>query len=341
VNAANSGDTVYLCGTVVGSIFVTKSLTLTGANGATLRAPSTWTDIPLAQLPPPFASDNLVRPQAIIMVWGANANVAISNLKVQGPLPGNGGCAVQLFGVLVISGGSVTMANDQVLNATYVDPSLMGCQSGLGVLIGRTYWPDQSFNFPQENFVGHATISGTTVSGYAKNGITVDGSGSTADLRGNTVTGAGRVNTVAQNGIQMSRGADGQIRDNTVTGNAYTGTGNATSTGIVLFGGCGDALVTGVQVMGNTLVNDDIGIQLDNETDACDLTPPSAMTNIKVVNNTLSNDAFTNLYPYQAGISDVGNNDKIINNTISGAGYALTIDATAPYAAHVKVHANK
>ena len=42
---------------------------------------------------------------------------------------------------------------------------------------------------------------------------------------------------------------------------------------------------------------------------------------MKVVNNNISNDEFTNHYPYQAGVSVAGNNDRIINNTISGLGY--------------------
>ncbi|MEY2527967.1 MAG: hypothetical protein QOJ05_57, partial [Verrucomicrobiota bacterium] len=59
----------------------------------------------------------------------------------------------------------------------------------------------------------------------------------------------------------------------------------------------------------------------------------------------ITNDAVTNGYGYQAGISDQGNNDKLINNTISGTGYTspgmYTIDASSPYAARPKVHANK
>ena len=39
---------------------------------------------------------------------------------------------------------------------------------------------------------------------------------------------------------------------------------------------------------------------------------PVDQTNVKVVYNIINNDAFTNNYPYQAGVSFVGNNDKII-----------------------------
>jgi len=54
-------------------------------------------------------------------------------------------------------------------------------------------------------------------------------------------------------------------------------------------------------------------------------------------------------YIYQAGVSDVGNNDKINSNTISGAGYdpniifgaTFAVDADASFTNRAKVHANK
>ena len=75
-------------------------------------------------------------------------------------------------------------------------------------------------------------------------------------------------------------------------------------------------------------------------------------TNIKVINNTITNDAVSNVsgngtLGYQAGVSDVGNDDKIINNTISGVGYTpnnlttFAIDADTSFTNRPKVHANK
>jgi len=280
-------------------------------------------------------------------------------------MPGNGSCADQQFGVLVIADGTATLSGDQVKDIRDTNPSLYGCQFGEGIRVGREYWPTATFSsFLVEDFVGHATITNTIVSGYQKNGITIDGPGTTADVRGNTVHGAGRdaflAPIIAQNGIQVSRGAAAQVRDNTVTGNSYTGSSFASSGGILIFGGCGDPLVTGVQVMGNTLTDNDVGIYLNNFADDC-ATPTSAMTNDKAVNNTISNDAVTNVgsgsccgFPYtgyQAGIDDVGTNDKIIHNTISGAGYlpqttvggpfVLPIDTSSVPTNSPKVHANR
>jgi len=51
--------------------------------------------------------------------------------------------------------------------------------------------------------------------------------------------------------------------------------------------------------------------------------------------------------PYQAGVSDSGNNDKVIANRISGLGYDpsfvedLPVDADPSATNRAKVHANK
>ena len=68
-----------------------------------------------------------------------------------------------------------------------------------------------------------------------------------------------------------------------------------------------------------------------------------------MANNTISNDETSNVSGngtggYQAGISDLGNKDNIVNNKISGIGYNMTlpgsvytqIDSTSS----MKLHAN-
>jgi hypothetical protein len=199
-------------------------------------------------------------------------------------------------------------------------------------------------------------ITGNTVSRYQKGGIVVNGPGSTANVQDNVVTGLGRVDFIAGNGIQVGYGADAQVMRNTVSGNAYTGTNFASSGGIIVVGGdCyGGDLTTGTQIVGNTLVNNDVGAYLSNLDATCSIAPATA-TNVKVINNTITNDGLTNISGngstgYQAGVSDVGNNDKIINNTISGVGYtapgnvatfAIPIDASTSFTNRPKVHANK
>jgi len=73
---------------------------------------------------------------------------------------------------------------------------------------------------------GFATgnIEDNTVSAYQKGGITVNGAKALVNTLGNTVTGLGPVDFIAQNGIQYGFGSNGTIRDNEISGNFYTGT---------------------------------------------------------------------------------------------------------------------
>jgi hypothetical protein len=120
---------------------------------------------------------------------------------------------------------------------------------------------------------------------------------------------------------------------NLVTGHSYIGPNNASSSGILIFGGCGDPLTTGVRIVKNVVGSsvpadgNDIGVALANYDPTCAMAPTTA-TNNKAINNTITNTEVTNTsgngapgFGYQAGVYDSGDNDKVINNDISGAGY--------------------
>ncbi len=191
-------------------------------------------------------------------------------------------------------------------------------------------------------------IWNNTISNYQKGGVVTNFSGTHVSINDNTVAGQGSVAYIAQNGIQVGYGADASVMRNTVTGNSYTGN-STVSGGIIVVGGpgYGEAYTVGTQIVGNTVVNNDVGIFLTDI--AADGSAPATATNVKVINNTISDSAVTNGYIYQAGVSDVGNNDKIINNKISGAGYdpatlpgsTFAVDADASFTNRAKVHANK
>ena len=103
-------------------------------------------------------------------------------------------------------------------------------------------------------------------------------------------------------------------------------------------------------VNSNTLVNNDVGVYFSNGQADALFSPPLTATNNKAVGNNISDDQCFNT-SYQAGISDVGNNDKMINNTISGPGYVgcftlynptgAAVDASPSFTNRPKVHANK
>lgn len=362
VDVANTNNIVYLCGTTpyYEQVVIQKTITLTGDPGATIAAPSPFPTTSALRLPPQFTTDNLFIPQAIVFVWGPSAKVNIKNLIIAGPLPGNGGCAEQEFGVLVLANGTANLTGDQVKDIHDSNASLYGCQFGIGIQVGREYWPSADFStFKQENFVGHASIKSTSVSGYQKNGITVDGPGSTSYLSANTITGDGLNNgklfssIIAQNGVQISRGAKGQLFGNTITGNTYTGPGGASAGGILIYGGPCDGpatpLTTGIQIKSNTVQDNDVGVYLFNmivdSNNNCAL-PPTPTSNIvynnHITDSAVSNTSGPNLFNapggYQAGISDVGNADHLVSNKICGVGYT-PLPTPPPYLSRIDVAA--
>jgi hypothetical protein len=194
VNAASPGDTVYLCGATPfkGQVIITKSITLTGSTGATISAPSTWV-ASADPLPPQFATDGLFAPQALVLAWGQGVHATIKGLTIAGPLPSTtGGCAEQDFGILVIGGASAQITGDTVTNIRDTNSGLYGCQYGVGIMIGREYWPTADFSTDKvEDFAGSATITHTTVSGYQKGGIVIDGPKASAVVLDSTVPAPG------------------------------------------------------------------------------------------------------------------------------------------------------
>jgi nitrous oxidase accessory protein NosD len=230
ITAATAGDRIEVCaGTFTEQLTVTKSVTIAGAGSGqtTIQAPSP-----------------LVASQDIVTVSGAGVVVDLGGVTIKGPGPTND-CSGLLSGVFVRDGAHASI-HDDLITAIRNNP-IDGCQKGVGVRVGRAALSTS----------GTAAISGTTISGYQKGGIVVDGPGSGATITGNTITGAGPTDAVAQNGIQVSRAATATVTGNTISGNAYTRAGGAT--GILLYSNLG-----AVTVSGNTFQDDDLGISVLN-----------------------------------------------------------------------------
>jgi len=93
-----------------------------------------------------------------------------------------------------------------------------GSQHGVGVLYTTV---NQAGETTGSSATG--TLSGSTISRYQKNGVVVSGSHASVTVKNNTVTGAGPVAYIAQNGIEIASGASASVTGNTVSGNWYTG----------------------------------------------------------------------------------------------------------------------
>ena len=332
IYAAREGSQVYLCGTtpfVESVVIQDKQVDLAGDPGAIIQAPANAT-VPTTF----FSSQGLQTPNSVVTVIG-QGNVRIDGLTIEGPFQ-NTSCVGDDYGVLQIASDKLKLTNDKILNIEAADQAgLGGCQYGVGIEIGREYWPNlngANGGYNVVNFEGNAQIRNSTVSGYQKNGITADGPGTNIEVQSSSIDGGGQTNVIARNGIQISRGATGQVLDSAINNNEYTGTGSfASATGVLVFGGCGDPLSTNVQVHENMLLNNDSGVVLANYTsDPNCVASATSPTNNEVHDNTITkNDGETNHSPftdqsgnnytgYQVGVGDTGDNDQIHGNVIIG-----------------------
>jgi len=120
------------------------------------------------------------------------------------------------YGVVV--SGTSTPVNISTSSIHDIGESpLNGSQHGVGVLYTTV---DQAGNTTGPAATG--TLRGTTITDYQKNGVVVSGTGAKATVKNNTVTGRGRIDWIAQNGIQISFGATGILTGNSVSRNFYT-----------------------------------------------------------------------------------------------------------------------
>jgi parallel beta-helix repeat protein len=165
--------------------------------------------------------------------------VTIADFTITGP--GATGVDGVGFGVRVDSGGSATIIGNHITKIE--DNPIDGAQNGVAIQIGRQ----------SEGTTGSATIEGNIIDNYQKGGIVVDNVGSHADIIGNIVQGAGPTGLLAQNGIQISRGATAKVSFNFVSGNIYSPATNV-ATGILLFN------PGNVSVDHNFATDNDVGI---------------------------------------------------------------------------------
>jgi len=204
----------------------------------------------------------------------STGKVSITGLKVEAHWP-SGTCATSMYGIRV-AGGATLQATNVTVDGAGATP-INGCQTGVGIQAGTTR------TTPSES--GSLKLKGVTVSGYQKNGITIAAQGSTATIATTTVTGAGATPAIAQNGIQVSAGAQAKIKSSKVSGNECDngscgpeGFSQSQSTGLLFFGAAPGSSVTSSTSSGN-----DIGAYYLSESETQPASPELV----------LSKDAFT------------------------------------------------
>jgi hypothetical protein len=203
------GTTIRVCaGTYAEQIQIERPVTIV-SEGATVALPANTVN---ATTPcDKINEENSGLPnQDAISICGPN-KVVIKNLTIDATWPGEPvgagvSCAYHLFGIVASGGATLEMSGSTVKGAR--PQTINGCQYGGGIQIG-SYWDPPAT----------AKLVSDSVSEYQKNGITVEGSGTNATISKASVTGAGPIAAIAQNGIGVEYGAKATISSSTVTGN--------------------------------------------------------------------------------------------------------------------------
>ncbi len=209
-----------------------------------------------------------------------------------------GSCDDNIYGILVAGKAKLSATSTTVDGAGGV----IGCQGGVGIEVGASGGGQ----------VGHAVLSKDTVAKYNKNGITVDGVESTLTVKSTVVTGDGVVGT-AQNGIQVSRGAEGTIEKATVSANECSqilisncGPEDEQATGVLFY-----SAAAGSSISTSTINGNDLGIYYGSGSATQPATPE-----VEINGNKLNANRYEGVYLEQG--SATVNADKIAGPGLDG-----------------------
>jgi parallel beta-helix repeat protein len=152
----------------------------------------------------------------IIYVHDAD-DVTIKGLTVDGA--GNGKGNYRFEGIAFHNAGG-TVEKTTIIGMRETPPN--GNQHGIGLYALVDNGNPQTLK-----------VKDNDISDYQKNGMALNGVGLTVKVEHNTVTGLGKIDYIAQNGIQVGFGATGEVKDNKIADNWYTPATDA-GTGILL-----------------------------------------------------------------------------------------------------------
>ena len=290
VNAvAPTGTVNVAAATYTEQVTIIKALTLTGAGAATttVKAPGVLADSTC--LPPANGQ------KVIVDICPPTATVNMSGFTVSGPGPST--CGSIHTGILVTGAATLNISASTITKIR--DEPLSGCQNGIGIQAGR--------NLFTETATLNAT--GVTITDYQKGGIVIDATGSGGTVTGSTITGVGNTPMIAQNGVQISRGASATVTNNTISGNRcdHVSCGpdlvaDTASAGVLLFN-----QGAGTVIDDNDILSNDMGVY--NFFDGT--FPPSGAATVS--DNTITGNRFVGVF------LDEGN-ANLTNNDIGGLG---------------------
>lgn len=191
-----NGWTIYIqAGTFVEEININKSITLQGSPGTIIQSPDTLTT-------------DFSNKKPIVFV-NSNATVNIDGLVIDG---NNKGSANYSFVGIAFHNAGGTVTNNLIKNI--MDTTFSGAQHGVGIYALNDDGVNRTID-----------VIHNTIEDFQKTGMAFTGNGLTVNIENNKVTGEGDTAVTAQNGIQISNGATGSVKNNEVKDMRYTGSG--------------------------------------------------------------------------------------------------------------------
>jgi hypothetical protein len=296
VTASHTGATIHICtGTYTEQMQISHGLSFKTVDGAVTIA-----------LPASPAVSTTTCDRTVDNTFGASVQPNEDGISVCGPgtvkmtgitvqtLFPSDTCNDSEYGILVAGGATLDFSNSAVTAAgvAFSSPD-NGCQGGVGIEVGFSRGdipPYSDNNTPITG--GRLNIHHSTISGYQKNGITLDGSGSSAVIGNVSVTGNGSTDNNAQNGIQVSDGARAKISYAAISNNEYVGGDDATG---LLFYSAGP----GSKVSHSTISNNDLGVY--------SLTDAGSSSDVLLTGNQLVNDRSAAI-AFDSGFTTAKNN---------------------------------
>ena len=285
VDAASAGWTVNVGpGTFTEQVEVNKDLTILGQGTGVTNIVSP------ATLLLSFTTSGTNKP--VIYVHDAS-NVIIKNITVDGD--GQGNLNNRFQGIAYHNaGGTVEDCEIKGVRNTPID----GVQGGIAL-----------YAFADNGTARTLNVTNNTITDFQKNGMSLSGNDLTVNVDGNIVTGAGTVNYIAQNGIELSDGATGSITNNTVSGFSYSPASYA-SAGILIYGAGGS-----VTTSGNVVNDAQVGIWF-------------IQSNGSITANTVNYNAGNmGTTSYWWGIDVENGAVTVTQNTVNGGGNGAGIEA--------------
>lgn len=209
IDAASAGDTIQVnAGTYTQQVVINKDgIKLVASGAVTIQAPG-----------------SLTGDGSIIRVTGDADNVVIKGFTVDGN--GNVTGAIKA-GIRVDNNSSATIRNNTVTGLF----STASTGQGIGILIGDLY---ANNNRNTAESTGDAKILYNSVTNYDGAGVVVNGTSSSAIIKGNSFTGVGAAADESQYGVQISADAMTWVTWNTVTGNDLA-SNDFSSAGILVY----------------------------------------------------------------------------------------------------------